>query len=286
MYLPEGNIPAEIGNLSSLTELWLYGESVTGALPREIGNLVNLKYLGITCSGLSGSIPDELYNCTNLETLSIRWCTSLSGTISPKLGRLTQLKGLELNNNNLTGPIPEEICNCSRLVNIFLQENKLTGSIPEGLGNLPELRHFIAFNNNLSGNIPASILNHRLWDVEWALITENNNFNMDGITIDAVNFSVTDIDGNTIDSKEEYAKNKYTILFQFSPYFGDFTDMKSFIEDIYDKYKGKGVDVIGYSSGHPGASADLASMKNMWRITRFHGGIFYGRKRTRSSGRK
>ena len=92
----------------------------------------------------------------------------------------------------------------------------------------------------MSGNIPASILNHRLWDVEWALITENNNFNMDGITIDAVNFSVTDIDGNTIDSKEEYAKNKYTILFQFSPYFGDFTDMKSFIEDIYDKYKGKG----------------------------------------------
>ena len=259
--LPGENIPVEIGNLSSLTDLQLYGNDVAGVIPKEIGNLVLLRNLDIVSPKLSGSIPEELFNCTNLEYLRIYSNYGLSGSISPKLGLLTQLKRLELNNNNLTGPIPDEICNCSRLVNIFLQENKLTGSIPEGLGNLPELRHFIAFNNNLSGNIPASILNHRLWDVEWALITENNNFNMDGITIDAVNFSVTDIDGNTIDSKEEYAKNKYTILFQFSPYFGDFTDMKSFIEDIYDKYKGKGVDVIGYSSGHPGASADLASMK-------------------------
>lgn len=261
MYLPAGNVPAEIGNLSSLTELWLHGESVTGTLPREIGNLVNLIYLGITCSGLSGSIPDELFNCTNLETLSINWCTNLSGTISPELGRLTQLKTLELNNNNLTGPIPDEICNCSRLVNIYLQENKLTGSIPEGLGNLPELEHFIAFNNNLSGTIPASILDHKLWDIEWALIAENNNFNLDGITIDAVNFSVTDIDGNTIDSKKEYAKNKYTILLQFSPYFTGFFDVRSFIEDIYAKYKDKGIDVIGYSSGHPGTEVDLAAVR-------------------------
>lgn len=198
----------------------LYGNDVAGVIPKEIGNLVLLRNLDIVSPKLSGSIPEELFNCTNLEYLRIYSNYGLSGSISPKLGLLTQLKRLELNNNNLTGPIPDEICNCSRLVNIFLQENKLTGSIPEGLGNLPELRHFIAFNNNLSGNIPASILNHRLWDVEWALITENNNFNMDGITIDAVNFSVTDIDGNTIDSKEEYAKINIRSCSSFHPIWG------------------------------------------------------------------
>lgn len=258
--LASGNIPAEIGNLTGLKEFQLYGENVTGTIPREIGNLVDLQFLVLGCPNLSGSIPDELFNCTNLEFLSLCSC-NISGTISPKLGQLTRLNTLALENNKLTGSIPEEICNCSRLQKISLQENSLTGSIPATLGDLPELQHFIVFNNKLSGTVPASILNHRLWDIEWALITENNDFDLEDVAIDAVNFAVTDIDGNAVDSSVEYAKNKYTILFQFSPYFADFIDMKSFIEDIYDKYKEKGVDVIGYSSGHPGASADLASMK-------------------------
>ena len=81
-----GSIPSEIGNLTNLTELNLYGNQLTGSIPPEIGNLTNLTYMNLGSNQLTGSIPSEIGNLTNLYGLSLRY-------------------------NQLTGIIPDEICN-------------------------------------------------------------------------------------------------------------------------------------------------------------------------------
>ena len=56
---PEGvAVPAEIGNLTSLTNLELAANELTGSIPVEIGNLTSLSYLYLYDNQLT-SIPAE-----------------------------------------------------------------------------------------------------------------------------------------------------------------------------------------------------------------------------------
>ena len=81
-----GSIPSEIGYLTNLIKLNLYGNQLTGSIPPEIWNLTNLTYMNLGSNQLTGSIP-------------------------PEIGNLTNLYGLSLRDNQLTGIIPDEICN-------------------------------------------------------------------------------------------------------------------------------------------------------------------------------
>ena len=55
-----GQLPAEMGNLTSLTELWLSGNQLRGQIPSELGNLTSLTGLSLNNNQLSGAIPAEL----------------------------------------------------------------------------------------------------------------------------------------------------------------------------------------------------------------------------------
>ena len=59
-----GYIPAEIGSLAELSELWLYTNEITGAVPSEMGNLANLNWLFLADNKLSGQIPEALNKLT------------------------------------------------------------------------------------------------------------------------------------------------------------------------------------------------------------------------------
>ena len=48
----KGPIPPEIGNLSSLTILYLYGNKLSGTIPTELGNLSSLTHLNISSNQL------------------------------------------------------------------------------------------------------------------------------------------------------------------------------------------------------------------------------------------
>ena len=99
-----GAVPAEIGQLTSLTELDLRGNQLT-SLPAEIGQLTSLTYLNLGGNQLT-SLPAEIGQLTSLTELylSDNQLTSLPAEI----GQLTSLEELGLSDNQLTS-VPAEI---------------------------------------------------------------------------------------------------------------------------------------------------------------------------------
>ena len=127
-----GEIPAELGNLTTLEVLWLGGNQLSGEIPAELGNLTTLDWLRLDGNQLSGEIPAELGNLTTLEQLNLAQ-NQLSGEIPAELGNLTTLEELELYDNQLSGEIPAELGNLTALESLNLVENQLSGCIPASL---------------------------------------------------------------------------------------------------------------------------------------------------------
>ena len=65
-------IPAELGNLSNLTDLNLSGNRLTGKIPPELGSLSNLRKLELHENELGGEIPAELGSLSNLAGLLLQ----------------------------------------------------------------------------------------------------------------------------------------------------------------------------------------------------------------------
>ena len=59
-----GRIPAAIGRLEMLEELWLYTNKLTGTIPAELGGLGNLRWLFVADNDLGGQIPEALGSLT------------------------------------------------------------------------------------------------------------------------------------------------------------------------------------------------------------------------------
>ena len=149
-----GEIPSELGNLSSLTSLHLGNNQLDGGIPPELGSLSNLTELGLFNNQLSGEIPSELDNLSNLTWLHLDG-NQLDGEIPSELGNLSSLTSLDLSRNQLDGEIPSELGSLSNLKRLRLQNNRLTGPIPPQLSELLELRVLLLANNRLDGSVPA-----------------------------------------------------------------------------------------------------------------------------------
>ena len=158
-----GEIPAELENLTTLKWLRLSLNQLSGEIPAELENLTTLKSLGLSFNQLSGEIPAELENLTTLERLDLAF-NQLSGEIPAELGNLTTLEELGLEFNQLSGEIPAELENLTTLKSLDLAGNQLSGEIPAELGNLTTLEHLSLGDNQLSGCIPAS-LRHSSGDI-------------------------------------------------------------------------------------------------------------------------
>lgn len=62
-----GKIPPEIGQLKSLSGLYLHFNKLHGALPKEIADLTQLSDLYLNVNNLSGEIPPQLGNISSLQ---------------------------------------------------------------------------------------------------------------------------------------------------------------------------------------------------------------------------
>ena len=75
-----GEIPSDLGYLSSLEHLVLSSNQLVGELPPELGNLSNLTELDLDNNQLRGEIPSEFGQLSSLNWLSLE-ANHLSGAI-------------------------------------------------------------------------------------------------------------------------------------------------------------------------------------------------------------
>ena len=110
----DGEIPPELGNLSALEELNLFGNGLIGQIPPELGSLSALEELNLGGNRLTGEIPPELGNLSNLQRL-ILYVNLLTGGLPSELGNLTSLVSLQVYDNQLAGEIPASFVDLNNL---------------------------------------------------------------------------------------------------------------------------------------------------------------------------
>ena len=81
----EGEIPSDLGSLTSLTRLNLVLNRLNGEIPSELGMLSNLEELTLLGNQLTGEIPSELGNLTNLQKLYLSVGNQFTGCIPSSL---------------------------------------------------------------------------------------------------------------------------------------------------------------------------------------------------------
>ena len=165
-----GSIPTELGNLSELEFIFLYSNRLSGVIPYQLGNLNKLIYLILSENQLSGFIPTQLGNLAQLQQLVLN-TNQLYGDIPPSIGKLSQLTVLSLGTNLLTGAIPFQLGELSKLEFLSLEVNQLNGSIPPQLGNLVLLHNLFLMDNLLSGSIPKEL--SQLSKLEYLNVSNN-----------------------------------------------------------------------------------------------------------------
>ena len=153
----QGQIPPEIGGLSSLDYLRLGGSyALTGPLPQEVFDLPKLRTLNLRNFNLGGAVPPEIARLTQLEWLSLAGA-GLGGPLPAEITRLTNLHFLDLSYNDLVGSIPPEFGSMAGLQTLGLSYNEFTGGIPPQLGDLTNLTRLELDNNRLDGSIPGEL---------------------------------------------------------------------------------------------------------------------------------
>ena len=153
-----GVIPAEIGRLTDLARLSLWGNQLHGEIPPTIGSLDNVTHLSLWANQFRGSIPAELGDMASLEWVALG-INELTGEIPSELGNLANLRMLYLRENRLSGAMgnPPELGNLTDLTVLGLEQNQLTGEIPAELGNLVNLYTLLLAENQLTGCAPAEL---------------------------------------------------------------------------------------------------------------------------------
>ena len=73
-----GEIPAELGDLTNLEELYLNNNQLTGEIPAELGDLTKLTELQLRSNQLTGCIPEGLRNIrvNDFGQLGLPFCGS------------------------------------------------------------------------------------------------------------------------------------------------------------------------------------------------------------------
>ncbi|EAZ10639.1 hypothetical protein OsJ_00470 [Oryza sativa Japonica Group] len=184
-----GQVPASIGNLTSLVSLDLSTYFMIVEIPDDayetlisqtansiwliepnfetfISKLTNLRDLHLGYVDMSNSGAqwcDALANSSpNLQVISLPFC-SISGPICRSLSLLQSLAALNLQHNNLSGPIPDFLSNLSNLSVLRLNHNELEGWVsPAIFGQKNLVTIDLHHNLGISGILPNFSADSRL----------------------------------------------------------------------------------------------------------------------------
>ena len=182
-----GHIPPEIGNLTSLSQLYLGvpewrtapGTGPTCILhpfmtistvpsPPEIGKLTRLQAFRITNGTFAAGThrtdrpgdPVEtglIGNRTIHKNASIVAFQESAHSAATPRTVTEEPATLSLWKNSLSGPFPIVLTTLTGLRTLSLPDNQLTGTIPPSLANLKGLYHLSLHDNQLTGSIPSEL---------------------------------------------------------------------------------------------------------------------------------
>ena len=150
------SIPPQLGNLTRLEVLALYGNNLTGRIPPELGKLTKVRYFSLSSNNLEGPIPPEIGSMVSVDTMYL-FGNQLSGPIPATFGNLAALEHLSLFENELSGPLPAEFGNLKKLKTIWLTDNQIEGPLPPELGDMTSLENLSLSENQVSGALPAEL---------------------------------------------------------------------------------------------------------------------------------
>lgn len=107
-----GTIPTELGLLTKLVELDIWGMGLTGTIPEELfsENFQSLNALIIGANSISGTLSSRVANIPNLGNLLLQKNPNLVGPVPSELGLLTTLKRLDVDKTGMSGSMPAELC--------------------------------------------------------------------------------------------------------------------------------------------------------------------------------
>ncbi|KAI5331363.1 hypothetical protein L3X38_021489 [Prunus dulcis] len=121
-------IPNEIGSLDELEKLYVQSNAQKGHVPLGVFNMSSLTNLNLHGNNLSGSLPDNIcQQLPSLQELDLG-LNQFDGPLPSKLWQCTQLLFLTLEENNFSGSIPRKIGNLTQLREVYLGVNNLTGN--------------------------------------------------------------------------------------------------------------------------------------------------------------
>ena len=143
---------------SNVTHLNLDRNNLVGNIPSEIGSLSSLQQVFMGGNQLSGTIPSSIAQLENLNGIWL-WGNQFNGSLPAFFSQMTQLRNLALGSNQFSGSIPESYGDLVNLVELNLAYNQLSGSIPASLGNLVNANAINLRDNQLSGAVPAQVQN-------------------------------------------------------------------------------------------------------------------------------
>ncbi|CAN1283437.1 Probable LRR receptor-like serine/threonine-protein kinase RFK1 [Linum perenne] len=132
-----GSIPDEWGSMG-LTSISVLVNRLSGEIPKQLGNITTLTYLCLEANQFSGSVPPELGNLVNLGTLMLS-SNQLTGPLPISFAGLTNLTDFRMNDNSFDGTIPSFIQNWKKLTRLEMQASGLEGPIPSSISHLTNL---------------------------------------------------------------------------------------------------------------------------------------------------
>ena len=151
----QGLIPAEIGGLAELEQLYIYSKeyNVSNVIPAEIGKLTKLKILGLSIYSESKKDKPVLPNLSTLVNLETIYLSGLHGAIPENIGQLGKLKIMQI--EGFEGKIPESICELVNLEELILKSGvQPESAVPDCIGRLSKLKTLnIDYSNGLAGGI-------------------------------------------------------------------------------------------------------------------------------------
>jgi Leucine-rich repeat (LRR) protein len=145
------------GDSGPPTELRLGFVQAKGQLPSEIGLLTSLTHLDFGSSSLREAMPPEICKIWKLEKLDLS-DNELSGELPPCLGSMSALKWIYVNGNLFTGTIPNQTMALTQLERLVLEDNELSGDPTHIFNKMSALQLLYVGKNNFTGLIDSNFM--------------------------------------------------------------------------------------------------------------------------------